>query len=403
MVLYSTGRAVLHGTMPFGDSSYSIYEIFNIATASDNIIIGGGVDGTKTCVLITGDNSTNLITDWRNSALTSTNAYSPGVTTLFDSFYVSGGNRNQYINGSNGGSDAPGTREQANTDNTIGFTGLFSAYMTGTIKEILVYNTSHSTADRQRVEGYLATKWGLQSSLPVNHPYYLPPPISGPFTPLSITGCQLWLDGVDDTTMNFDGSTVTSWDDKSPLSNDATGVGGLTYSNGAVFDGVDSYFTLPDGTLPYDDTSYTYFLVVNPSTIDITDQIDRGIINGGTIVGETHTTTTLFINQYDDHKCRQDWNFNSVASANTLNVGQQNLVIMQYASGGLRRFFMNSVETSDTPGVERIQENTNNLIGTHNGTAYYSGSISEIIVYDTALSDSQRIKVENYLTAKWNL
>ena len=38
--------------------------------------------------------------------------------------------------------------------------------------EVLVYNSSLSLSDRQRVEGYLAWKWGTNTSLPTNHPYY---------------------------------------------------------------------------------------------------------------------------------------------------------------------------------------------------------------------------------------
>jgi hypothetical protein len=42
----------------------------------------------------------------------------------------------------------------------------------GFISEILIYNTSLSTTERQKVEGYLSWKWGLQGNLPSSHPYY---------------------------------------------------------------------------------------------------------------------------------------------------------------------------------------------------------------------------------------
>jgi hypothetical protein len=44
--------------------------------------------------------------------------------------------------------------------------------MIGVISEIVVYNASITTAQRQKVEGYLSWKWGIQTSLPVSHPYY---------------------------------------------------------------------------------------------------------------------------------------------------------------------------------------------------------------------------------------
>ena len=41
----------------------------------------------------------------------------------------------------------------------------------GDIGEILSYPSVLSTTDRQKAEGYLAWKWGIQASLPVGHPY----------------------------------------------------------------------------------------------------------------------------------------------------------------------------------------------------------------------------------------
>ena len=39
------------------------------------------------------------------------------------------------------------------------------------IYEMLLYNAYLNTTDRQKVEGYLAWKWGLQANLPGGHPY----------------------------------------------------------------------------------------------------------------------------------------------------------------------------------------------------------------------------------------
>jgi len=50
--------------------------------------------------------------------------------------------------------------------------------MNGTIQEIMIYNSVLTTTQRQLIEGYLATKWSLQSSLPAGHPY-LSTPVTG--------------------------------------------------------------------------------------------------------------------------------------------------------------------------------------------------------------------------------
>lgn len=43
----------------------------------------------------------------------------------------------------------------------------------------IVFAQNVTTANRQIIEGYLAWKWGLQTSLPTNHPYYTSPPVIG--------------------------------------------------------------------------------------------------------------------------------------------------------------------------------------------------------------------------------
>jgi len=46
------------------------------------------------------------------------------------------------------------------------------------IAEAILINGILSTEDRQKVEGYLAHKWGLTANLPVNHPYKASPPMA---------------------------------------------------------------------------------------------------------------------------------------------------------------------------------------------------------------------------------
>jgi hypothetical protein len=68
----------------------------------------------------------------------------------------------------------------ASTKLNIGFTGTLTPALAGAMRgyiyELIVFNTSVNTPTRQAIEGYLAWKWGIQSSLPTTHPYYLAPP-----------------------------------------------------------------------------------------------------------------------------------------------------------------------------------------------------------------------------------
>jgi hypothetical protein len=52
----------------------------------------------------------------------------------------------------------------------------FSRFLTGNIAEVLYYPNGLTTFQRQQVEGYLASKWGLSEKLPTTHPFYKFPP-----------------------------------------------------------------------------------------------------------------------------------------------------------------------------------------------------------------------------------
>ena len=90
-----------------------------------------------------------------------------------------------YIDGGAGGSSGGTTAFYSTASNTVGWsaasvwlgsnTGV-SAYLDGWIAEVVFTNGKQSVADRQRMEGYLAHKWGLTGNLAAAHPYKSTPP-----------------------------------------------------------------------------------------------------------------------------------------------------------------------------------------------------------------------------------
>ena len=59
-------------------------------------------------------------------------------------------------------------------NNTIPYSnGPFHGFMS----EIIVYNTYLTTIQRQKIEGYLSWKYGIQTNLPTTHPFYNSAPI----------------------------------------------------------------------------------------------------------------------------------------------------------------------------------------------------------------------------------
>lgn len=51
-----------------------------------------------------------------------------------------------------------------------------SRFLSGRVSEIIQTETVLSTTDRERLEGYLAWKWGLEANLPSGHPFRNTPP-----------------------------------------------------------------------------------------------------------------------------------------------------------------------------------------------------------------------------------
>jgi hypothetical protein len=44
-------------------------------------------------------------------------------------------------------------------------------FFKGSVYEFLIFSENLFDDNRQKIEGYLAHKWGLSNNLPANHPY----------------------------------------------------------------------------------------------------------------------------------------------------------------------------------------------------------------------------------------
>jgi hypothetical protein len=90
--------------------------------------------------------------------------------------------------------------------------------------EMIAFTPALTTAQRQQVEGYLASKWKI-SLASATHPFYsFPPSSSSIFSPTSFTGCQLWLDASDPAGTGIkaaSGASISTWVDKSKMGNNA--------------------------------------------------------------------------------------------------------------------------------------------------------------------------------------
>jgi hypothetical protein len=103
--------------------------------------IAGSVDDAV-CLVID-DGSSIVTTKNGGSTVTAVASYSRATTTL-NRFAVGGLLRTSFYN-------------------AIGWAG--------DVAEIVIADSAIGSADREKLEGYLAHKWGLESNLPSTHPY----------------------------------------------------------------------------------------------------------------------------------------------------------------------------------------------------------------------------------------
>ncbi len=280
------------------------------------------------------------------------------------------------------------------------------------IYEYLGFNTVLTTAQQQAVEGYLATKWGLQSSLSNGHPYKtvpLPaapslifPPVyptsavSNPeFDPRIFSGCSLWLDGADPNGTGIrpaNGATLTTWQDKS-VSNFPFTSAGSAYNTTAVngLPGINigtNFFGYDPGSAQNNwQEVFAVGLWTGGSTFDTFNGLvtssktsDGGIQGGILFIGNSGTS-------------------NWWPPGNTYVTQFVNGVQTNVAFPAIQNPFITRTHSVTAVNLQGLRFGIDREITDRK----WIGFISEVICYNTALSSTQRQQVEAYLADKWKV
>lgn len=296
----------------------------------------------------------------------------------------------------------------------------------GNINEVIFYTTPLTTAERQQVEGYLASKWGLRTNLPLAHPFKNNPPAMRAFQPVDIDECALWLDAADLSQISpsniTSGTAITQWRDKSTSATSAIpqkGASGVTpvFSN---VGGVPSIF-INNGGVNTNYNASTYAQLQVQSNIQTsTDYSVFAVINFNTS-GAGASLQTIYSNHRGSGESRSpQFGVGSTFEANS--------------SGGFRQFDVAFIgtgiqQTSLISSAASFTQNKNgapygevvaalaNRFSTDGGPLptiggtftttngadgrFTTGHFHELILYNKALTTSERQDVEGYLAEKW--
>jgi len=321
--------------------------------------------------------------------------------------------------GSGGVQDLQVTAPGFNTGSSIGLIGTYiggspySRQSLMNVYEIIFYNRAVLDTERQQIEGYLAQKWGISSSLPSTHPFKLSRPFSRQFVPTDVDTCILWLDAADRSTISLTGSYVTTWIDKSGGGNSGTNSSStLTYTNTLnnlpVVSTGTSVLTPTITTLnPY---NATYFIVFRP-TVNYVGAIRplNMFTNAGSIVtfvgttgGSTTSSSSTYYMEINNNAYIGGYDFiQSIGSGNNTYLTNVPVVsciqragsnYFATANGGLAFSYTSGLNTPP------FLNSSGYYFTIGGGTGY---DIAEIIVYNSAITQNERQKVEGYLMWKW--
>ena len=347
------------------------------------------------------------------------------------------GNNNYYVNGTFNPSTF-GSSTYLNTYSLIGtvapilggtsFLTLSSAFMSryfiGNIAEFLYYPSGITSSQRQQVEGYLAQKWGLRSSLPGGHPgitsiIYPTPrrtatvnmtmslrPYYTEFSPRSIAGCSMWVDGADPAGTGVqpaNGATVSTWVDKSGNTNNGTS-GTATFNRDSVGGFIN--FT---GSQTYSITNPN--VVVNQYfTIFVVEQLQNYAGGEAAFMGGNGSFNANLHMRYTTGGGGMKFGFfgNDLDASVTAFLTNSTQPVRIWSFSFLpssRVIYLNGTSIgSDTNNIQ-ISGWGGAAIGAmvSYGGQYYNGKMREVMIYSGSLITAQRQQVESYLAQKWGL
>lgn len=353
-------------------------------------------------------------------------SYTFGVTSNFEELYANGTSIGTYQKGSAYVASLYRLGTIDSGQSTLSFDG--------NIGEILVFSTSLGITNRQNVEGYLAQKWGLTSSLPAGHPgltqtFYgittstvftpvilIPYNLYTNYNPLTATGstCILWLDASDPSTLYSDaaGTTLASvngtvgyWRDKSSsgfnctqttLAYRPTYVAAAKNSRSILsFNGLTNFLNMPQFTA----VPLTIFFVAQ-GTVFLQNTFFLSLGSAGDSIMMRMLNSPQFYG-VDGNEINKIY---SIATTNadtnwhlwTLTVSSTTLTF--YFDGTL-------VGTSSWSNGSGYTFATNTIASWNQqvGSKATTLRIPEILFYSAVLGTTQQQQVESYLNEKWAL
>lgn len=330
-----------------------------------------------------------------------------------------------YQNGSNVTSNTTAVTFQSGTNQGFVLGQWNIGYLYGYVNEILIYDTALALSNYQKIEAYLAWKWGFLNVLSNNNPYGpTAPPFNNSYvlnsrkaiiryaSPLISQGCCLWLDANDTTSMTIaNGNQISQWNDKSGNARHMTRQGTasaltlqtLNATRYVQFDNATANNVYMNTTKFTQLPLMSIFMVFTPQTTTGTYSAFwswRATAASNYLPGLRLSNTGTSLQPYTT-------NIGAGQGVSTITAGQPYLVYMTFSNGSqnLLNLALNGATTYTTGYLSTFNTFQAEF---HLGADLYASNygamnLNELVMFDTILSNDQKQQIEGYLAWKWNL
>jgi hypothetical protein len=273
----------------------------------------------------------------------------------------------------------------------------------GDMYECIMFSDALTISQRQQVEGYLAWKWGLQSSLPVGHTFKNNPVAVRLFKPIDIATPEFWFDIADLKTLSGSGSSIV-------ISNKGSSSGGNLSVTAGKTASTSSYNNLTTVSLALSNTlqftgafptqDRARFIASKPTLNTASNEILFLYQNLTSTLG--YDSLSLFSNKF--YQIAQG--VEVILEQGDPSISEQNGILGIYTFVNSTSISNNRIAImgSNLPLIRNLPAsgyNTSSVVNYMN----YRGSqeLGEFISYNIDLTVSQSQQVEGYLAWKWGV
>lgn len=233
-------------------------------------------------------------------------------------------------------------------------------------------------------------------------------PIPNSFTPASIAGLNVWLDGQDATKVILTGSNVTAWNDNSSAANNFTAGGGTI-----LYDLPSPINNRPALTFATASPTTSTYLANSFNITPGTNQLSLFMVLTQTNTGIGNSELFYTRTDYRYFDVFNNTNLNGLLSLNIGNDTQRistvdiittppTIALISVLVSTTASLYVNGTVTAIN-GVSRGGLSLDAVLDWSISGGAFLGSVGEVITYPTAIADSDRQKVEAYLSWKWGL